>query len=126
MVVISHGTRHNVPIQIEIGLSIPQAPDVCRDLSLSRPVLVMEMQEPPESRPGPARPTLKADSAPHAGKDEAKQVISYRYSNKRKNNPEVGMVDTSSDGVEEKNAWTYDRTSIRRSISTPPAPASRP
>ena len=37
-----------------------------------------------------------------------KQVISYRCGDKRKNNPQVGMVDTVSDGVEGQTPWTYD------------------
>ena len=41
-------------------------------------------------------------------KNAAKQVISYRYSDKRKNNPHVGMVDTVSDGVEGQTTWAYD------------------
>lgn len=41
-------------------------------------------------------------------KNTAKQVISYRYSDKRKNNPHVGMVDTVSDGIEGQTAWAYD------------------
>ena len=43
-----------------------------------------------------------------AKKKTAKQVISYRYGDKRKNNPHVGMVDTVSDGVEGHTTWTYD------------------
>ena len=41
-------------------------------------------------------------------KNTAKQIISYRYGDKRKNNPHVGMVDTVSDGVEGHTTWTYD------------------
>ena len=41
-------------------------------------------------------------------KNAAKQVISYRYGDKRKNNPHVGMVDTVSDGVEGHTTWAYD------------------
>ena len=41
-------------------------------------------------------------------KNAAKQVISYRYGDKRKNNPHVGMVDTTSDGVEGHTTWAYD------------------
>ena len=36
------------------------------------------------------------------------QVLSYRHDEKRRNNPQVGMVDVSSDGVEEKAKWEYD------------------
>ena len=41
-------------------------------------------------------------------KNAGKQVISYRYGDKRKNNPHVGMVDTVSDGVEGHTTWAYD------------------
>ena len=41
-------------------------------------------------------------------KNTAKQTLSYRHSNKRKNNPHVGMVDTASDGVEGQTTWAYD------------------
>ena len=41
-------------------------------------------------------------------KNTAKQTLSYRHSDKRKNNPHVGMVDTASDGVEGQTTWAYD------------------
>ena len=41
-------------------------------------------------------------------KNTAKQTLSYRHSDKRKNNPPVGMVDTASDGVEGQTTWAYD------------------
>ncbi|MCK0164947.1 site-specific DNA-methyltransferase [Marinobacter sp. S6332] len=41
-------------------------------------------------------------------KGEHSQVLSYRYDEKRKNNPHVGMVDTHSDGEEQKTTWQYD------------------
>ena len=41
-------------------------------------------------------------------KNAAKQTLSYRHSDKRKNNPHVGMVDTASDGVEGQTPWAYD------------------
>ena len=37
-----------------------------------------------------------------------RQTLSYRHSDKRKNNPHVGMVDTASDGVEGQTTWAYD------------------
>lgn len=40
--------------------------------------------------------------------ETAKEILSYRHNNKRANNPHVGMVDTHSDAVEEKNIWHYD------------------
>ena len=40
-----------------------------------------------------------------ANQDEAKQVLSYRYDDKRKNNPHVGMVTSGNDCAEEKSTW---------------------
>ena len=69
----------------------------------------LAMQEIPEATPAkpPAASKPKA-GGPRANKGDAKQVISYRHDDKRKNNPQVGMVDTTSDGVEEKKRWAYD------------------
>lgn len=36
------------------------------------------------------------------------QVISYRHPDRRKNNPEVGLVNTASDPEQPKTAWAYD------------------
>ena len=69
----------------------------------------LEVQQAGESDSAPVRSrTPRASSGPRAGKDQAKQVISYRYGDKRKNNPHVGMVNTTSDGVEEETTWAYD------------------
>lgn len=50
----------------------------------------------------------KAPRQPAKKKGEHSQVLSYRYDEKRKNNPHVGMVDTHSDGEEQKTTWQYD------------------
>ncbi len=71
-------------------------------------VLVLEMQEPAESDTTPARRPGKTASQSRSRKNEGKQVVSYRYDEKRKNNPQVGMVDTTSDGVEGETTWAYD------------------
>jgi adenine-specific DNA-methyltransferase len=69
----------------------------------------LQPQEKPVELPfaqpksAPRKPALKvADSG-----DEA-QILSYRFGDKRKNNPHVGMVDTASDGVESETRWAYD------------------
>jgi len=54
----------------------------------------------------PARPQINRQPGKKRG--EHNQVLSYRYDEKRKNNPHVGMVDTRSDGVEQKTTWRYD------------------
>lgn len=70
-------------------------------------------------------------------KKATKQVI-YRYGDKRKNNPHVGMVATVSDGVEGQTAWACDphidltlnfdsaRAGIERLIDDAPASDDAP
>lgn len=70
--------------------------------------MILEMQENPTPGQPKSRQSKKASAAPNARKDDPKQVISYRFSERRKNNPPVGMVDTTSDGVEETVSWSYD------------------
>jgi len=41
-----------------------------------------------------------------SGKDT--QVLSYRHADRRKNNPEVGMVDPDTDPVQPRTKWAYD------------------
>ncbi|MDZ7851647.1 MAG: site-specific DNA-methyltransferase [Halomonas sp.] len=75
------------------------------------PDLTLQMQEVPAELPlnEPAKPKAPSKpSAPRQKKADHAQVLSYRYDEKRKNNPHVGMVDTASDGVEEKTEWAYD------------------
>jgi hypothetical protein len=36
------------------------------------------------------------------------QVLSYRHADRRKNNPEVGMVDPETDPDQPKTTWAYD------------------
>jgi adenine-specific DNA-methyltransferase len=73
------------------------------------------------ARSAPRKPILKAaDSGGEA------QILSYRYGDKRKNNPHVGMVDTASDGEESETRWAYDPHIDPALNFDPPAPASRP
>ena len=44
-------------------------------------------------------------SAPASGEP---QVLSYRHLDKRKNNPEVGLVSETSDPEQPKTTWAYD------------------
>ncbi len=75
----------------------------------SAPDLTLQMQEVPAepvSNEHQAKP--KQSTRPRQKKPGQAEVLSYRYDEKRKNNPHVGMVDTASDGVEEKTTWAYD------------------
>ena len=67
------------------------------------------MQEvPAELTPPPTNTRKTATSKARQKKADQAQVLSYRHDEKRKNNPHVGMVDTASDGVEERTTWAYD------------------
>lgn len=79
------------------------------EVANKEPDLTLQMQEVPAEPPLASAPTRKATTGKARQKkaDQA-QVLSYRHDEKRKNNPHVGMVDTASDGVEERTTWAYD------------------
>lgn len=63
-----------------------------------------------ESEPVKPKATKKQaakKSAPAKKSDEV-EVLSYRHQNKRKNNPEVGMVTPGTDHEDSTNRWCYD------------------
>lgn len=69
---------------------------------------VVEAEEPAaatKSKPkaAPAKPT-----AGRTKPGEETQVLSYRHQDKRKNNPEVGMVTPATDPDAGKTKWAYD------------------
>ena len=58
---------------------------------------------PPRRKGKPAKPTgAKTNTGEEA------QILSYRHPNKRKNNPEVGMVKPENDPEQPKATWAYD------------------
>jgi adenine-specific DNA-methyltransferase len=69
-----------------------------------------ELQAP--SRPAEAakgKPAAKSTQASRPSKVEANpQVLSYRYPDRRKNNPEVGLVSEASDPEQPKTTYAYD------------------
>ncbi|MFA6900991.1 MAG: site-specific DNA-methyltransferase [Desulfurivibrionaceae bacterium] len=68
----------------------------------------LTMPERPEPKSARTQKTGDKPRTPRKKADEAGQVISYRHQDKRKNNPHVGMVDTTSDGEESHTSWAYD------------------
>jgi len=50
----------------------------------------------------------KKKSTTQASGESAAQIISYRHADKRKNNPEVGIVTPATDPEENKTRWAYD------------------
>ncbi len=58
--------------------------------------------------PQPAAKPRKATSAPQAAAPGDPQVLSYRHPDRRKNNPEVGLVNEASDPEQPKTVYAYD------------------
>lgn len=50
----------------------------------------------------------KPKAAPQTAAPGAPQVLSYRHPDRRKNNPEVGLVNEASDPEQAKTPWAYD------------------
>ncbi|RUQ39344.1 MAG: site-specific DNA-methyltransferase, partial [Candidatus Competibacteraceae bacterium] len=70
-------------------------------------------QVAPATEPVPAKVAIPATlkTTPPATKratDEALQIISYRHQDRRKNNPEVGMVTPATDPEAGKTRWAFD------------------
>ncbi|MDP1690670.1 MAG: site-specific DNA-methyltransferase [Burkholderiaceae bacterium] len=64
---------------------------------------------PPQMAPAASQPSAKrAAATPSAAPSGASQVISYRHKDKRKNNPQVGLVNEASDPPQPKTTWAYD------------------
>ncbi len=53
-----------------------------------------------------AKPRVKFTAG--AKSADGTQVLSYRHADRRKNNPEVGMVDPETDPDQPKTTWAYD------------------
>lgn len=92
------------------GGSVARAVDADAPLTLS-------IQEKPvgADAPKPQQATMtlaqakkaKAAVAAKKGEEDA-QVIAYQHEQKRKNNPDVGVVTPDNDPAQPKTAWTYD------------------
>ncbi|HUF19955.1 MAG TPA: hypothetical protein VMP00_04300 [Burkholderiales bacterium] len=67
----------------------------------------MEKPQIPAGRRTSRAKTAKASGRARAPKGDP-QVLSYRHANKRKNNPEVGMVTPDTDPETPKTTWAYD------------------
>lgn len=65
-------------------------------------------QTPADSGAHPARPGKPKAGATGGKKSGQPEVVSYRHSDKRKNNPEVGMVKPENDPDDHEERWCYD------------------
>ncbi|MEX0827624.1 MAG: hypothetical protein WD005_01600, partial [Haliea sp.] len=59
----------------------------------------LSTQQAPAEAPAPKRQAVKKNASGRKKPGDTAEVLSYRYDDKRTNNPHVGMVDTYSDGV---------------------------
>ena len=72
----------------------------------------LQAQQPPElsaqtAQKAPSAARRPAAPSARSAAGEAAQIISYRHADKRKNNPEVGMVTPATDPEAGKTRWAY-------------------
>lgn len=83
----------------------------------------LDVQAIPESDgiTSPRRTTAagKTKARPPSPASDEAQIVSYRHSQKRKNNPEVGMVNAASDPDQPKTIWAYDPPCSRIAVRHP-------
>ena len=78
------------------------------DFALGAPEAPTAAPETP-SKPAKAASTkAKAQPAPSQPDTGEAQVLAYRHPDRRKNNPEVGLVNAESDPEQPKTRWAYD------------------
>lgn len=76
------------------------------DFDLKAEVITPDLlATPPATTPGKS---AKPKAAPQAAATGDPQVLSYRHPDRRKNNPEVGLVNEASDPEQPKTVWAYD------------------
>ncbi len=88
------------------GGSVRLAANVADDFSLAEQVA--PAPEPSAAKPARPSTTKATQPATKRATDEAPQIISYRHQDKRKNNPEVGMVTPATDPEAGKTRWAFD------------------
>lgn len=85
------------------------SPQIETDAAQDRPNFALEA--PAVAAAIPAKPRTKASASPSAATDAslgAPQVVAYRHTDRRKNNPEVGLVNEARDPEQAKTLWAYD------------------
>lgn len=61
-----------------------------------------------DDQPTPSRKAKAPAAKPRAASDGDAQVLAYRHADRRKNNPEVGLVSEASDPQQPKKEWAYN------------------
>lgn len=85
------------------GGSVRRAGTSAEDFSLAAQEKPAAAEIPkPAPKKAPAKPAVRANP------NEETQIIAYRHDARRKNNPEVGMVNETTDPYQPKTEWKYD------------------
>lgn len=82
-----------------------------RATGAQRPDFALGAPTPPAPAPAATpKPPKAAKAKPTPAQPDTgdAQVLAYRHPDRRKNNPEVGLVNTESDPEQPKTAWAYD------------------
>ena len=85
------------------------APAAIQDLADGDDFALQQEVAPPQVMAAKAasKPVAKRAAATPASPG-APQVVSYRHADKRRNNPQVGLVNEASDPPQPKTTWAYD------------------
>lgn len=80
------------------------------DFALKPEEVTPDMLNPPAAKTAAAKAgkPVKAKATPQAAATGDAQVLAYRHTDRRKNNPEVGLVSEASDPEQAKTPWAYD------------------
>lgn len=81
--------------------------EVRPDFALQAEPTTPDLLAAPQTAAKPVKRGAPKPTAPTAGLG-APQVLSYRHADRRKNNPEVGLVNEASDPEQAKTPWAYD------------------
>ncbi len=80
-----------------------------RATGAQRPNFALDTPAAPASASAAKPPKIaKAKPAPNQPNTGGAQVLAYRHPDRRKNNPEVGLVNAESDPEQPKTRWAYD------------------
>lgn len=96
--------------QAASGGAVGDLADAADGFALQVQVQAAPAQQVAPAEPNRAAPSKKPRTAakPRGRADEAPQIIAYRHQDKRKNNPEVGMVTPATDPEAGKTRWAFD------------------
>lgn len=93
--------------RLEIALKRPAVQDTSDELE-DEENFELEAQEEPTATEQPTKKRRIKKGKKQKTLGESVQIVSYRYPDKRVNNPEVGMVHPENDPEQPETVWRYD------------------